>query len=193
MVVSTSRYSMTFNYNLFVKNCVVQNLVVNHSFNFLKVYKNTFADTVLVENSTFSSIPGSVITLDKEYEDLGIYIAEHVIVKNSKFEDIEGAVLNVYRGGTDESTFGPIVEVANNEFGNAGLGKRNKSGASMKFHGVQKLEISNNTISSSAPLELFLTNGEPITSIKDCKMVDTPKIRANNMDYTAENITYLKK
>ncbi|MEQ9561095.1 MAG: polysaccharide lyase 6 family protein, partial [Woeseiaceae bacterium] len=40
-VIRTSRYSMTRNYSLAVRNCRVSNLDVNHSFDFLKVYTNT--------------------------------------------------------------------------------------------------------------------------------------------------------
>ena len=97
---------------------------------------------------------------------------------------------NIYRGGTDESTFGPIIVVEGNEFTNAGLGSRNKSGASLKFHGVQNLHISDSDWNGSAPLELYLTNGEPITVIRDVVMTDTGQIRANNDEYQIENVTY---
>jgi poly(beta-D-mannuronate) lyase len=60
----------------------------------------------------------------------------------------------------------------------------------MYFHGVQKLNISNTTWNKSAPLELFLTNGGPITKIKDIVLKDSGKIRANNNDFEALNVTY---
>lgn len=189
-VISTSRYSMNRNYSLAVRDCRVTNLDVNHTFNFLKVYKNTFADSIEILNTEMSNITGSILSLDKEMDDLGIYNVENLTIKGSKFTDIQGSVANIYRGGTDESTFGPIVVVEGNEFVNTGLGKRNKSGASLKFHGVQKLHISNSNWNKSAPLELHLTNGEPITVIKDSVMKDTGKIRSNNNEYKTENVTY---
>jgi poly(beta-D-mannuronate) lyase len=137
-----------------------------------------------------TNITGSILSLDKETEDLGIYNAENVTIKGSKFTDIQGSVANIYRGGTDESTFGPIVVVEGNEFTNTGHGSRNKIAASLKFHGVQKLHISDSKWDESAPLELFLTNGEPITLIKDVVMVDTGPIRANNNEYRTDNVTY---
>jgi poly(beta-D-mannuronate) lyase len=189
-VISTSRYSMNRNYSLTVRDCKVTNLDVNHSFDFLKAYKNTFADSIEILNTEMSNITGSILTLDKETEDLGVYNVENVIIKNSRFKDIQGAVANIYRGGTDESTFGPIVVVEGNEFNNTGLGSRNKSEASLKFHGVQKLHISDSTWSNSAPLDLHLTNGEPITVIKDVVMKGTAPIRANNNEYEIENVVY---
>ena len=83
-----------------------------------------------------------------------------------------------------------MVVVEGNEFINTGLGSRNKTGASLKFHGVQKLHISDSSWSKSAPLELYLTNGEPITVIKDIVMQETAEIRANNDQYNIENVTY---
>jgi poly(beta-D-mannuronate) lyase len=189
-IISTSRYSMNRNYSLAVRNSKVTNLDVNHSFDFLKVYKNTFADSIEIIDTEMTNITGSILSLAKETEDLGIYNVENVSIKGSKFKDIQGSVANIYRGGTDESTFGPIVVIDGNEFTNTGLGTRNKTEASLKFHGVQKLNISDSSWYTSAPLELFLTNGEPITVINNVVMEDTGKIRANNNSYSAENVTY---
>ena len=189
-VITTSKYSMNRNYSLAVRDCKVTNLDVNHTFDFLKVYRNTFADSIDIINTEMVNITGPVLALDKETDDLGIYNVENVTIKDSKFTDIQGSVANIYRGGTDESTFGPIVVVEGNEFTNTGLGARNKTGASLKFHGVQKLHVSDSTWNESAPLELYLTNGEPITIIKDVVMKGTDPIRANNNEYEIENVVY---
>lgn len=189
-VVSTSKYSMNRNYSLIVRDSKVTNLDVNHSFDFLKVYRSTFADVIEILNTQMTNVTGSVLALDKETDDLGMYNVENLNIKNSQFTDIQGAVANIYRGGTDESTFGPIVVVEGNAFSNAGQGKRNKSGASLKFHGVQKLHVSDSKWEGSAPLELFLTNGEPITVIDSVVMKDTDQIRSNNDGFKARNVRY---
>ncbi|NIB42545.1 alginate lyase [Pseudomaricurvus alkylphenolicus] len=189
-VVSTSRYSMTHNYSLAVRNCKVTGLDVNHSFDFLKVYMGTFADSIEIVDTEMTNITGSVLALDKETEDLGIYNVENVLIKNSTFTDVKGTVANIYRGGTDESTFGPMVTVTGSEFVNIGHGKRNKSGASLAFHGVQRLNVSDSRWAKSAPLDLHLTNGEPITVISDILMKDTGKIRANSNKYQANDVIY---
>lgn len=189
-VVSTSRYSMNRNYSLVVRDCKVTNLDVNHTFDFLKVYRNTFADSIDILNTEFVNVTGSILVLDKETDDLGIYNAENVTIRNSSFTDIQGPVANIYRGGTDESTFGPIVTIEGSEFTNTGLGSRNKSGASLRFHGVQKLLVSDSQWTSSAPLDLYLTNGEPITVISNVVMKDTGQIRANKNEYEIENAVF---
>ncbi|WP_020528844.1 polysaccharide lyase 6 family protein [Flexithrix dorotheae] len=187
-VVSTSKYSMNKNYNLFVKNCVVKDLDVNHTFDFLKIAKHTFADTILIENTQMTNVTGSVISLDKEVEDLGIYNGEYILIHQSTFRDVQGAVANIYRGGTDESTFGPIVRFLENEFSNVGKGKRNKIQASVSFHGVQNALVENCKWTNSAPINLHLTNGEPITIIKDCEMDNSGGIVANRNEFKTENI-----
>jgi len=189
-VVSTDRYSMNRNYSLIVRNSRITNLDVNHSFDFLKVFRSTFADSVEILNTEMTNVTGAVLAMDKETDDLGIYNVENVRIENSSFQDVQGAVANIYRGGTDESTFGPIVNIANNTFSNVGLGSRNKSGASMLFHGVQKLNIADSAWKDSAPLELFLTNGEPITRIRNVVMTGTAPIRANNDGYEIDNVSY---
>lgn len=189
-VISTSRYSMTRNYSLAIRNCKVTDLDVNHSFNFLKAAMSTFADSIEIVDTDMSNVTGSILALDKETDDLGRYNVEYLTLKNSTFTDVQGAIANVYRGGTDESTFGPIVTIEATEIVNTGLGSRNKSGASLLFHGVQNLHIANSSWENSAPLELYLTNGEPITVIEDVVLRGTPAIRANRDEYTVRNVTY---
>ncbi len=189
-VISTSRYSMNRNYSLRVTNSTVTNLNVNHSFDFLKVYMSTFADRIEISNSTMNNITGSILSLNKETDDLGIYNAENVVLIGNTFTDVQGSIADIYRGGTDESTFGPIVEVTSNRFVRTGLGRRNKSKASLKFHGVQRLNIADSYWEDSAPLELFLTNGEPITRIDGVVMQDTAPIKSNSNQYSSDNIIY---
>ena len=181
---------MNRNYSLAVRGTKVTNLDVNHTFDFLKVYRNTFADSIEIIDTEMTNITGSILALDKETDDIGIYNGEYVTIRDSTFTDVQGAVANIYRGGTDESTFGPIVVVEGSQFTNTGRGSRNKSGASFRFHGVQKLHITNSNWASSAPLELFLTNGEPISVIKDVVMEDTGPIRANRDEYEVDNVVY---
>jgi len=104
-VISTSKYSMNKNYAVVLSNCEVIDLDKNHSFDFIKSYKHTFADSIVIDESAFSNVTGAIMTLDMEVEDLGIYNVENVRIEGSSFTDVQGAIANVYRGGTDESTF----------------------------------------------------------------------------------------
>ena len=103
--------------------------------------------------------------LNSEVEDLGVYNAEYVNLKDNIIENIKGAVVKLYRGGSDESTFGPHLLMSNNQLNNVGLGKRNKRQASLYLHGVQVTNITNNKILNSAPIMVEHTVGEPQTLI----------------------------
>jgi poly(beta-D-mannuronate) lyase len=136
-IVSTSHYSMNCNYKLMIEDCDVKDCDVNKFFDFMRSYKSTMADTVLIKNCSFDNLTGHVLRLDEETDDRGIFNAEYVILENSTFKNVEGTVLDLYRGGTDESTFGPTLKVNGCELTNVGNGKSNKANGSIMIHGVQ--------------------------------------------------------
>ena len=166
-VVRTKKWGMVDNYRFILANSEVINLDINHSFHFFVTGKVAFADQLSITNSSFDNITGDIVRLDTELEDLGIYNAEYVTLKNNGFSNVQGSIIKLYRGGSDESTFGPHLDMANNTLNNVGLGKRNKTKASMYLHGVQVTAISNNNITSSAPIKVEHTVGEPITVISN--------------------------
>ena len=180
-VITTSKYSMNKNYKLHIDNCDFVNLDVNHSYDAIRVYKNTFADTIAITNSTFKAISGNVLALDKEIDDIGIYNAEYVIVKNNSFSEIGGAVLRLHRGGKDESTFGPFLEMEHNVLDNVGHDKRNKYGASVSLYGVQVTDIKNNIFDASLGVKMHLVVGEPIVEV-----VNNNFYRTDNVQVTGD-------
>lgn len=191
-VISTSKYSMNRNYNLFINNCDFTNLNINQSFDVMTVYKNTIADTIQIENSTFKTISGNIVVLDKETDDFGIYNAENVILKNNSFTDIDGAVLSLYRGGADESTFGPFLEVNHCVFDNVGNGKRNKYNASLSTYGVQVNQIKNNIFNKSKGVKLHLIVGDPVVQLLNNNYYATDAIIISGDEkYIEQNPMYL--
>ncbi len=188
-VISTSRYAMIDNYKLMVKNCKVTDLDVNHSFNFLKVYKNTFADSIHLENTEFNNVSGHILNLDKEIEATGIYNVENVVVKNCQFKDIGGSAIHLYRGGRDESTFGPMIWLSDSKFENVGKGKRNKNQSAIDLSGVQHAELSNLQIRDSEKMNLHLIVGDPVIKLKDIEFKNAVLI-SNSEAYQKTNITF---
>lgn len=166
-VVRTSRYSMLNNYVLVVEDSAISDLDVNHSFNFLTTARHTFADRVAISGSSFRNVTGHIIAMNREIDDLGIYNAEYIEIRDSSFENVGGSIADVYRGGTDESTFGPHFELSGSTIRAVGRGSRNKTQASVHLHGVQDLGIFGNVFVDSAPIRVIETVGEPITRIHD--------------------------
>ncbi|GAA6167659.1 polysaccharide lyase 6 family protein [Sessilibacter corallicola] len=173
-VIRTSRYSMLNNYQIKIEDCEVSDLDVNRFFNFLSVSKSTMADNIEIINSNFRNVSGSILKLDKESDDFGIYNAEYVTISGSSFENIQGSLVDFYRGGTDESTFGPHFSLTNSVLNRVGLGSRNKSQASIYLHGVQVSTLQNNRFINSSPIKVNHTVGDPKTHIVDNSFSNTP-------------------
>lgn len=173
-VIRTSRYSMLNPYHLLVENCEISDLEVNHSFNFLTASRSTFAFRIDIRDSEFSNISGAVLELDKETDDLGLYNVEYISIADSSFTNIGEALAAIYRGGTDESTFGPHFELRDSELTKVGNGKRNKSGGSVALHGVQVAAIVDNRFVDSQAVNIVLTVGDPVTEIIGNTFTSTP-------------------
>jgi poly(beta-D-mannuronate) lyase len=164
-VIRTSRYSMLDNYEVVIENSHFNDLDVNRFFDVLSGFKGTMADRITITDSTFSEISGAVLKLDAETDDLGIYSADYITITGSSFSNIQGPLVALYRGGTDESTFGPHFTMTDSRITNVGNGTKNKSGASIFLHGVQVTEIAKNTVMKSAPVVINHTVGEPQTRV----------------------------
>lgn len=160
-LIRTTRYGMLNNYQLILDEVDVKNLNVNHSFSVLKSAKSTLADGVRISGSQFSNISGDILRLNAETDDLGVFNADYVVIKSSTFNDVQGAIANIYRGGTDESTFGPHLIVENSRFEDVGRGNRNQSGAAFVTEGVQVIEFTANTFDHSLGLTANSDVGEP--------------------------------
>ena len=164
-VIRTSPYSMLKNYRLEIIDSSFTDMDVNHSFNIVTAAKGTFADNILIQNSSFSDVSGAILQLDREDDDYGIYNAEYLTITDSRFKNIEGDIVDYYRGGRDESTFGPHFKLSGSELDNVGHGKRNRSESSLYLHGVQVTNIADNIFKNSAPFLINHTVGEPKTKI----------------------------
>ncbi|MCJ8318593.1 MAG: polysaccharide lyase 6 family protein [Colwellia sp.] len=166
-LIRSQKWGMVENYRLVMRNSTVTGLNTNHSFHFFDSGNGAFADYIELTNNHFSNITGDFLRLNKEIEDLGIYNAEYVILKNNTFDNVQGVIVNLYRGGTDESTFGPHLEMSNNVVKSSGKGKRNKTASSLYLHGVQVTNIESNSFENTAKVVIEHTVGEPKTVVKN--------------------------
>ncbi len=184
VVIRTSPYSMLKNYRLEIVDTVLEDLDINHSFDVISAAKGTFANHISLERVKVSDATGHVLRLDRELDDNGIYPAEYVMISDSEFTNIGGTIVDVYRGGTDESTFGPHVTVINSNFEKIGHNKRNKRGGSFRLHGAQVTLLEGNRFKDARPVIVDHTVGEPKTRIlkNDFGGTATPRIVELNSD-----------
>ncbi|MBE0420443.1 chondroitinase-B domain-containing protein [Pseudoalteromonas nigrifaciens] len=178
-IVRTQKWGMLDNYRFVMTNSKLIALDINHSFHFFVTGKGAMADEIILTGNSFTNVTGDILRLNTEIEDLGVYNAEYVTVNNNTFNDVEGSLIKLYRGGTDESTFGPHLEVINNTLNNVGFGARNKAQASIYVHGVQVTNIKENEFVKSAPIVVEHTVGEPKTEISNntFNATKTPKVK----------------
>ena len=192
-VIRTSRYSMLENYQIRVEDCEVSDLDVNRAFNFLNVSKSTMADNIEIVDSSFSDVSGAILKLDKETDDFGIYNAEYVTIKDSNFRNVQGALIDYYRGGTDESSFGPHFSLTGSELNGVGVGSKNKSQASIWLHGVQVTHIKGNTFVNSPAIRIEHTVGEPVTRIVKNTFKATPLPKVKELHSQKVNTAVIKE
>lgn len=181
VLIRNTRLPTLNNYRLRLANVRITDLDVNHSFHVFDAGYRSFADDITIVDSQFNNITGDILRLDKERDDLGIYNAEYITLTDNTFTDIQGNIMNVYRGGTDESTFGPHVEFNRNTLANVGFGKRNKADAVIRLHGVQVTHIANNRFTNTRAIVIEHTVGEPITRIEDNTFNNVPSIEVSEL------------
>lgn len=173
-VIRTTIYPIQSNMQIAMDRVTVRNLTVNKSFNVLSLGKSTFADRIDIRNSTFADVSGAVIAAASETEDYGQYNVEYLEIVESSFANIGGPVADIYRGGRDESTFGPYVGIKGNALANVGKASTNGTDASISLHGVQTAQISNNAFADSAALRIVHTAGTPKTTVAENSFGKTP-------------------
>lgn len=183
-VLRTADFPMQSNFDIEFDHLRVSDLNVNRSFDVIKFGKNTFADTVALVDSHFHGITGAVVNASAETDDYGRYNVEYLTVKGSHFEDINAGFVTIYRGGRDESTFGPHVLIDESIAINVGLSSQNPSGGVVYLHGVQDAKIVNSSFENTAPIVVAHTVGTPVTVISANRFIGTLSPIIKELNYT---------
>lgn len=170
-VVRTRTGSGAANYELIIEDCHISGLTVNRAFSVLNAAKSTLAGRVLLQRVSVEQVSGNVIDATAETDDLGWYNIERLEIRDSTFRDIAGSVASLYRGGGDESTFGPRLWLTGSMFERVGTGPGQ---AALYLHGVQYAELRDNRIMQSAGLRFEPTAGEPVLILADNHFIDSP-------------------
>lgn len=130
---------MIEDYNLTVVGCTFRNFGES-GFVPIRGTAGTFAQKVEVRGCHFEALSGDGIYFAAELDDKGRYNADDVIIEDCTFERILGLPVNIYRGGSDESTAGPYVYVRGCRFNDCTNKVR---GSVIRIIGAQILHIEN--------------------------------------------------
>ena len=134
-----------------------QDFVINRAFSIVTAAKGTFFDRVEVRNSSFDAVSGVPFKFDAETDDFGIYNVEYLIIEDSTFSNIRSSVASVYRGGRDESTFGPHAFIKGSTFENIG----SEAAPVAVLHGAQSIKVEDNILDAAGPVQFVITTGIP--------------------------------
>lgn len=106
--------------------------------NIFYAFASTVADKIVVDKCSFQLNKVDGFILNSEKDDKGYYNAEKITITKNIFADQQGTLLDIYRGGTDESTLGPDLNVAENSFSNC---NSEKDIPLIRLTGVQKTRL----------------------------------------------------
>ncbi len=136
----------------------------------------TFAERVTIRRSLFRNLSGDAIHFAAERDDKGRYNADDMLIEDCAFFRILGLPINIYRGGSDESTAGPYVTITGCNFEDCCNKER---GSVIRAIGPQVMEIRDCNFSRSgrggAAIRLDETTWEQI-SIHDCNLYEAGRI-----------------
>lgn len=175
-VIRTSASPMLGNYAVEIADSRFIALSGAPSFDVIATTPATLADRILIESSRFDGVSGIVVAAHSETGDKGYYNAEHVDIIGSEFRNV-GQVADLFRGGKDESTFGPRFTMRNS----AVIGSGIAVGASVRLSGVQFAEVSGNRFIGSGPIEVTHSVGAPQTLIANNLFDRTPMPRLTEL------------
>lgn len=165
-------------YNLSVENCRFINSPESGCCA-VKGTKGTFAETVSISNCSFSDLSGNGISLADETDDKGRYSADDITIENCTFNRMLGIPVNIYRGGSDESTAGPYVAISNCVFTDCCNKER---GSVLRLIGPQKLLVADCEFVRSgrggATVRLDETTWEDV-KVANCTWTDSGRVISN--------------
>jgi len=165
-----------------MSDMVFEDFVINRAFSIVTAAKGTFFDRVEVTDSVFRNISGVPFKFDAETDDFGIYNVEYLIIKNSEFSDLRSNVASIYRGGRDESTFGPHGWISGSSFTNIG----GEDTPLAVLHGAQNVKIENNTFNGANPVRHIITTGIP-------KVVNSGNLNADGQSMSGLSTEDMRK
>ncbi len=176
-------------YNLSVRNCSIQNLSrKNGCENLFYAYKYMVADSIVFQNNSLVNNDNNGIMMTEEKDNKGYYNAEKINISNNHFSNQGGTLLNIYRGGNDESTMGPLLILSNNTV--SGCNTVNEE-ALIKLTGTQSSLIGRNSFINCNPGKVLLHFEDVVRAIhlfKNNAIKNSGKIIENKFVQQTNNV-----
>ncbi|MBK6936657.1 MAG: TonB-dependent receptor [Chitinophagaceae bacterium] len=152
-LIASSNAGSSGHYSVIVNNCRFYNFgqttELKHIF---YAYKSMVADSISFSKNTIENNKAGIISMNEEKDDKGYYNAEKIVFNNNTVSNLLGGVINIYRGGNDESTMGPFLQVAGNTFTNCSTRVRSRLLLYMEYSGLLSKKMGLATVTGIKPL-----------------------------------------
>ena len=169
-VIRIAPGSNAANYELVIEDSRIADLTVNRGFDVISAGKGSMADAVTLRRLVVEDVTGAVVSAAAETDDRGTYNVEQVTIEDAVFRRIGGPVVDLYRGGTDESTFGPKLAITGSVFEYAGSDRT----PAVLMRGVQVARVSGNRFTDSGAVRFTHQVGEPVLAAADNLFIRSP-------------------
>lgn len=144
--ISSDSTGSSEHYNLSIKNCTIQNFDRNNGCqNLFYAYKSIISDSIIIRDNSLLNNNCNFFMMVDEKDNRGYYNAEKIDISRNTIKQQNGVLVDVYRGGNDESTLGPLLLFTNNTIAHCNTANT----ALLNLYGVQKSLIEKNNFAES--------------------------------------------
>lgn len=147
-----------------INNCTFTKSILK---NWIAIGRNAYADSVVFNANKFTNTTGTILSGIAQIENKGLYSLEKLVVLNNYFTAHSGQIIDLYRGGNDESTMGPRIQVQDNVFTSC-----TSNNPLLSLTGVQYSLIANNKFNQCLP-KTFLIRYTDIVKAKHVEINNT--------------------
>lgn len=169
-VIRTSAQPMSANYRIEIARSQFSRLAGD----VIATTPATLAGDIVITDSDFDTIGGAVIAGHAETGTKGWYGTEQVHIADSRFTNV-ATIADLFRGGTDESTFGPRFTLT---------GSTITDGGALLLSGVQETEVRGNRFVRGSGILLTHSVGAPISRVEHNQFVATPDPAVRELHYS---------
>ena len=172
------------NFELVLEESRIGDLTVNRGFDVVSLGKGRLADRVQLTDLTVEDVTGAVVSAAAETDDRGTYNAEWIRIEGGTYRRIAGPVVDLYRGGTDESTFGPRLSIRGAAFDQVG----SMTVPAVLIRGAQFADIRDNEFQDSGAVRFSHQVGEPVLVFDGNRLIRTPELQSDIAVTRAETL-----
>jgi poly(beta-D-mannuronate) lyase len=173
-VIRSSARPMLGNYVVDIEDCEFRDMAAPPGFDVIATTPATLAEAVRIANSRFADVSGAVLAGHSELGKEGFYNAERVVFDRVDFARV-GTMADLFRGGTDESTYGPQFTMT---------GSIVRDSGPILLSGVQETAITGNRFSRSGGVRVTHSVGSPYTEIARNRFEATPPPEVRELSWT---------